>query len=121
MFVLLRSFIILKLCSVAKLILLLCTGVLAFDADGGFYLLHSTPNFPDDPAAGSGYEGKHPLRTGHPSTLSRSLRVNNAPQTLWHADCMASMSTSPFTQADQHKPLAAACPDRCDHLTATHL
>ncbi|CAL5225201.1 g7984 [Coccomyxa viridis] len=32
-------------------------GVLAFDADGGFYLLHSTPNFPDDPAAGNGYKG----------------------------------------------------------------
>ena len=27
-----------------------CAGVLGFQNDGGFYLLHSTPNFPDDPA-----------------------------------------------------------------------
>ena len=25
-------------------------GVLGFEEDGGFYLLHSTPNFPDVPA-----------------------------------------------------------------------
>ena len=48
--------------------LLPCTGVLAFDADGGFYLLHSTPNFPDDPAAGNGYEGKHPPQSQRPLT-----------------------------------------------------
>ena len=27
-----------------------CAGVLGFEEDGGFYLLHSTPNFPDNPA-----------------------------------------------------------------------
>lgn len=31
-------------------------GVIGFDAEGGFYLMHSTPNFPDNPAD-SDYKG----------------------------------------------------------------
>ncbi|EIE21228.1 hypothetical protein COCSUDRAFT_33830 [Coccomyxa subellipsoidea C-169] len=36
-------------------------GVIGFDESGGFYLMHSTPNFPDNPAD-SEYQGKRPIQ-----------------------------------------------------------
>ena len=79
-------------------------GVLGFQNDGGFYLLHSTPNFPDDPAFKKGqYQGVLRLL----KSASIAWRVFTSSHDSWESSCvvctcMQSLKQSSLKRACAH-------------------